>query len=61
VKTILKMALIQNGRLGLAPKSLVLHGTIRSSIIRSSALFVYILRRMFSSRDNRHICLHIGG
>jgi hypothetical protein len=37
------MAPIQNGKLRLTLNCLVLHGTIPSSIIRSSAIFVYVI------------------
>jgi len=37
------MAFIQNGAFGLAPSCLVLHGEIPSSIIRLSAIFVWVI------------------
>jgi len=37
------MAVTQNGKLRLALNCLVLHGAIPSSIIRSSATFVYVI------------------
>jgi len=33
-------------------------GAILSSISRSSAMFVYVLRNLFTSCEKRHICLH---